>query len=147
MPNIIKYITVVCWISLFLSGKAYPLEIKNDQNDIHNDTSSLSSGSACEKAILRELGKVIDPEVNINVIDLGIIRKIQCDSQHKVNIITIILTSPLCPYLKTLVADMKAASRRALPDSDVKIIVDMKTRWSPALLSEEGKKHFMGQTQ
>lgn len=147
MQKSIKYILAVCCLGSIFIGNAYSFDTKYASNARQGEANGPASGAVCAKLLRQKLAQVIDPELGINVIDLGIVREIQCDPQRKASRITMLLTSPLCPYIKELVADMKAAAKRAFPDYDVKIVVDMKTRWTPALLSEEGRKRFMGHVQ
>ncbi len=107
----------------------------------------LTSGSQCEKKILQQLHRLQDPELKINIIELGIVRAITCDEHKKANTITIILTSPLCPYVKELVTDIKVASTSVSPEHSTQVIVDMKTRWDPSRMSEQAKKQFFGPQQ
>jgi metal-sulfur cluster biosynthetic enzyme len=106
--------------------------------------SLLTSGSQCEKQILQQLHSLQDPELKINIIELGIVRAITCDERKKANTVTIILTSPFCPYVKELVSAIKAASTSVSPEHATQVIVDMKTRWDPSLMSEQAKKQFFG---
>jgi len=109
--------------------------------------SLLTSGSQCEKQLLQQLHNLQDPELKINIIDLGIVRSITCDERNKANAVTIILTSPLCPYVKELVTAIKAAAARVSPEHTTQVIVDMKTRWDPSRMSEQAKKQFFGPQQ
>ena len=109
--------------------------------------SILTSGSQCEKEILQQLHSLQDPELKINIIELGIVQAITCDTQNKTNTVTIILTSPLCPYVKELVSAIKSASTSVSPEHSSHVIVDMKTRWDPSRMSEQAKKQFFGPQQ
>jgi metal-sulfur cluster biosynthetic enzyme len=93
---------------------------------------------------LQQLHSLQDPELKINIIELGIVRAITCDERKKANTVTIILTSPFCPYVKELVSAIKAASTSVSPEHATQVIVDMKTRWDPSLMSEQAKKQFFG---
>lgn len=117
-----------------------------DQPNQHKEEQEtlLHSGSNCEKQILQKLRNLQDPELKINIVDLGLVRMVECDEQNNINIVTIILTSPLCPYIKDLVSSIKAASKSLFPEKSTKVIVDTKTRWNPSHMSEQAKKGFWG---
>ncbi len=104
-----------------------------------------SQDQACETRLLEQLGAVADPEFEISIIDFGLVREVRCDALKKINTITIIPTSPLCPYLKEMVADIKAVSTELYPQREARVIVDMETGWSPSLMTAKGKKMFWGE--
>lgn len=85
--------------------------------------------------------------MKVNIVELGIVKKIECNEHKKVNTVVIILTSPLCPYIKDIVANIKAASRTLFSQTDVRVIVDTETRWTPDAMSEQAKKRFLGLTE
>lgn len=95
------------------------------------------------QAIIQVLKTVIDPELGINIVDLGLIRNI-ADHGSEGLTITIMPTSPLCPYLKQLVAAIKAKVGHLAVQEKVQVTVDMKHRWTPENLSAAGRRHFFG---
>jgi metal-sulfur cluster biosynthetic enzyme len=78
------------------------------------------------------LREVVDPEIGLNVIELGLIRDliITDDSAH----ITMILTTPFCPYGPALLemARQKAEAILSLPTT-IEIGMDM---WDPTMMEE-----------
>ncbi len=59
-----------------------------------------------------ELSKVVDPEIGMNVIQLGLIRNIQIeDNKTKVYMI---LTTPFCPYAPAMIEATKNATQKAI---------------------------------
>lgn len=95
------------------------------------------------ETIIKALRTVIDPELGINIVDLGLIRQI---SQHDSSslTITIIPTSPLCPYLKQLVTGIKQTITQLAVAQEVRVTIDMEHRWTPDDLSSDGRRHFFG---
>jgi len=64
-------------------------------------------------APLREgLSKVIDPEIGMNVLQLGLIRKVNIED--KITKIYMILTTPFCPYAPAMVEATRKAAQEAL---------------------------------
>lgn len=104
----------------------------------------LYSGSKCEKTLFRQLYQIIDPELDINIVDMGLVRLVRCDEAQKINTVTIILTSPFCPFTKKLVSDIKKTGKKTFPQHETRVVVDMKTRWSAAYMSPEAKKKLWG---
>lgn len=96
--------------------------------------------------IIEALRTVIDPELDINIVDLGLIRKITQNTEEGLSI-TIIPTSPLCPYLKQLVTGIKNKLAHGAAPGEVQVTIDMERRWTPDDLSAEGRRHFFGGRQ
>ena len=70
---------------------------------------------------LREgLSKVVDPEIGMNILQLGLIRKISIEDETTK--IHMILTTPFCPYAPMLVKATRNAAQEAL---DKPATVDM----------------------
>ncbi|ABA89846.1 protein of unknown function DUF59 [Syntrophotalea carbinolica DSM 2380] len=109
---------------------------------MESDQPALASDPAHE-AIIQALKTVIDPELGINIVDLGLIRDI-ADHGAEGLTITMIPTSPLCPYLKQLVAAIKTKVGHLAVQQKVQVTVDMKHRWTPDNLSAAGRRHFFG---
>ena len=87
-----------------------------------------------ELAIRSALETVMDPEINLSVIDLGLIREIQIQPQR--THIRMMLTTPFCPYAPQMIADVKAATQSVVPqDCEVEIMPDP---WSPELMPDPG---------
>ena len=88
-----------------------------------------------EMAIRAVLETVMDPEINLSVIDLGLIREIQFLDPPK-TLIRMMLTTPFCPYAPQLMADVKQATMSVLPqECEVEILPDP---WSPDLMPDPG---------
>jgi metal-sulfur cluster biosynthetic enzyme len=103
---------------------------------------SASEGSAApsqqEMAIRSALETVMDPEIGLSVIDLGLIREVlvQPDKIH----INMMLTTPFCPYAPQMIADVKAATQSVVPlECEVEIIPDA---WSPEMMPDPGLLGF-----
>lgn len=85
-----------------------------------------------EMAIRSALETVMDPEINLSVIDLGLIREVIIgpDKTH----IKMMLTTPFCPYAPQLKADVQAAAMSVVPQTcDVEVLADA---WSPDLMPD-----------
>jgi metal-sulfur cluster biosynthetic enzyme len=85
-----------------------------------------------EMAVRAALETVMDPEINLSVIDLGLIREI--DLQPEKTHIKMMLTTPFCPYAPQLMADVKQATVSVVPkECEVEIMPDA---WSPDLMPD-----------
>lgn len=91
-----------------------------------------------EEAVLRMLKTVFDPEIPVNIYDLGLIYGI--DLQDKgVCVITMTLTAPNCPAADFLVEDIrqKVASVDGIEEVQVNIVFE--PEWTKDMMSEEAK--------
>jgi metal-sulfur cluster biosynthetic enzyme len=87
-----------------------------------------------EMAIRSALETVMDPEINLSVIDLGLIREV--DVKPGATHIKMMLTTPFCPYAPQMIADVKQATESVVPQPcEVEIIPDP---WSPELMPDPG---------
>ena len=78
-----------------------------------------------EKVIL-EIKKIYDPEIPVNIFELGLIYNIEIDEKNKVNI-DMTLTSPNCPVAESLPNSVKENVLKVDGVSDV----DLKLVWDP----------------
>jgi metal-sulfur cluster biosynthetic enzyme len=97
----------------------------------------------CEDSVREELKKVIDPELFVNIVDLGLIYEVTIDDAEeadKKNIkIDMTLTSPMCPAGPQLIAQSKQVVE-AIEDVDgveVKIVLD--PAWSPDRMTDDAR--------
>jgi len=92
-----------------------------------------------ELAIRSALETVMDPEINLSVIDLGLIREIRFLEPPK-TLIRMMLTTPFCPYAPQMIADVKQAVESVVPqECEVEILPDA---WSPDLMPDPGLLGF-----
>lgn len=83
----------------------------------------------------RALGAVIDPELGIDVVMLGLIYDIRHQGNHIE--IDMTLTTPGCPVSEQLPQEARDAVARAFPDHEVDLNVVWDPPWSPELLSPD----------
>lgn len=84
------------------------------------------------------LKTVFDPEIPVNIYDLGLIYGIDVDEQNKCTI-TMTLTAPSCPAGDFLVEDIrqKVLSVDGVDDIEVKLVFE--PEWNKDMMSEEAK--------
>ncbi len=137
-------------IFLFISCLIFPYAL-NVQAEVPGQGISKKTELAdtsdrdCEQRIYEKLQTIGDPEFDITIVDFGLVSEVRCDADKNTNSITLIPTSPLCPYLKDLVAAVKDVSKELYPRREAKVIVDLETRWTPSLMTEKGRKQFWGE--
>lgn len=60
------------------------------------------------------LRQVVDPEIGLNVLELGLVRNIQIDPSQNKALITMIMTTPFCPYAPALLEMTRQKAAEAL---------------------------------
>ncbi|HYM80448.1 MAG TPA: iron-sulfur cluster assembly protein [Candidatus Limnocylindria bacterium] len=89
-------------------------------------------------AVRSALETVMDPEIGLSVIDLGLIREVHI--QPGKTLVRMMLTTPFCPYAPQMMEDVKQASRSVLDqETEVEIMPDA---WSPDLMPDPGLLGF-----
>jgi metal-sulfur cluster biosynthetic enzyme len=97
-----------------------------------------SAPSQQELAIRSALETVMDPEIGLSVIDLGLIREVLVRPDK--TLVKMMLTTPFCPYAPQMIAEVKAATQSVVPqDCEVDILPDA---WSPDLMPDPGLLGF-----
>ena len=91
-----------------------------------------------EEAVLRMLKTVFDPEIPVNIYDLGLIYKIDITDDGICNI-DMTLTAPSCPAGDFLVEDIrqKVGSVEGIKQVNVNIVFE--PEWSKDMMNEEAK--------
>jgi metal-sulfur cluster biosynthetic enzyme len=89
--------------------------------------------------VYKELRQVYDPEIPVNIVDLGLVYDVKLDEAGACNV-TMTLTSQSCPEARTIPEVMKRRIN-ALPGvSGTQITIVWDPPWTPQKISEEGRK-------
>ena len=100
----------------------------------------MKSGPTPE-AVWEALSRVFDPEIGENIVDLGLVYRVECTSVRVE--VDITMTTPACPVASSIAADAEIAIREACPDAlevEVRIVFD--PPWTPERMSEPLRKRF-----
>jgi 3-phenylpropionate/trans-cinnamate dioxygenase ferredoxin subunit len=98
------------------------------------DSSTQPAPSQQEMAVRSALETVMDPEIGLSVIDLGLIREIHLFPER--THVRMMLTTPFCPYAPQMMEDVKQATMSVVPvPCEVEIMPDP---WSPELMPDPG---------
>ena len=91
-----------------------------------------------KEEIIKNLRTVFDPEISINIYDLGLIYNIDVSELPKVTI-THTLTSVFCPAADQIIEDIKMETERAEGVDECMIITTFDPPFGPDKMSEEVK--------
>ena len=87
--------------------------------------------------IIEKLRQCLDPELGINIIDLGLVYSINIEGQRIHILMT--LTTPGCPLDSYFVRDITAKIKSLKGVSDVTVEMTFDPLWSPTKMSSESK--------
>jgi len=90
-----------------------------------------------ELTMLNALKQVVDPELFVNIVDLGLVYGIQED-EHKV-LVDMTLTSPACPAGPQIISQAKAALEAIPGVTEATIKLVMTPPWSPDRMTDEAR--------
>ena len=90
-----------------------------------------------EESIYEAIKEIIDPEIGINIVDMGLIYDV--DINETTVDITMTLTSPGCPAGGQLVNGTQHVTQQLDGVEEVNVSVVWTPRWTPELMSEDAK--------
>ena len=112
--------------------------------DIKNTKDDSQKNFPTKDDIMNVLTVVEDPELHINIIDLGLIYKVETDSAAgKVNV-DMTLTTPACPYGPQLLGQTHAVLSRLPGVKEVKINPVFTPAWNPRIHANEAGQMMLG---
>jgi FeS assembly SUF system protein len=88
--------------------------------------------------VIEEIKKIYDPEIPVNIYELGLIYKIKVDETNKVSI-DMTLTSPNCPVAESLPKEVKDNIMKIKGVSDVNLNLVWEPPWDKDRMSEAAK--------
>ena len=96
-----------------------------------------------EDHVREELKKVIDPELFVNIVDLGLIYVVdlkEADEEGKFDVaIDMTMTSPACPAGPQLIANSKNIVGQLEEVNEVEVKIVMDPPWTPDKMTEDAK--------
>ena len=88
--------------------------------------------------VIEQIKKIYDPEIPVNIYELGLIYKIEVDDKQKVNV-DMTLTSPNCPVAESLPKEVKDNIMKVEGVSDVNLNLVWEPPWDKDKMSEAAK--------
>ncbi len=96
------------------------------------------AGSDLQQAVVDALKEIYDPEIPVNIYDLGLIYGVEVDDEADVTV-TMTLTTPHCPVAETMPGEveLRAASVPGIRDAEVDLVWD--PPWGPDKMTDEAR--------
>ena len=99
---------------------------------------SNSNITVSKEKVIEELKKVKDPEIPVNLYDLGLIYKIEIDSHNNVSI-DMTLTNPNCPVAGSMPESVGVAVEKIPHLSSIRVGLVWHPKWDKSMMSEDAK--------
>jgi FeS assembly SUF system protein len=96
------------------------------------------AGKAIESQVIEALRSTYDPEIPVNIYELGLIYDIDIQPGWRVAV-QMTLTSPMCPVAGTLPGDVEARIRAIPGVSEARVDVTWDPPWGPDKMTEAAK--------
>ena len=88
--------------------------------------------------VIAEIKKIYDPEIPVNIYELGLIYDINIDKNNKVKI-DMTLTSPNCPVAESLPNEVKNSVKEIKEVKDVDLNLVWEPPWDKSMMTESAK--------
>jgi FeS assembly SUF system protein len=102
------------------------------------DTMESTDSETIKSKIVEAMRTCFDPEIPVNIYELGLIYEIAVDPAGAVEI-KMTLTSPACPVAGTLPAEVEAKARAVQGVTSAKVDLVWDPIWNPGMMSEAAK--------
>ena len=91
-----------------------------------------------KEKIIGEIKKIYDPEIPVNIYDLGLIYDVKVDHQKNVNVI-MTLTTPNCPVAESLPMEVENTVKEIKEVKKVNLELVWDPPWNKSMITEAGK--------
>jgi len=92
------------------------------------------------------LKQVLDPEIGMNIVDLGLVYEISVSEENEIGVV-MTLTTPGCPMGQSITDTVTNLLTRHLPGYTVKIELVWFPAWDASMISEAGQAQLNGTTE
>ena len=128
-------------VNIYELGLIYKVEV-DETNKVNIDMTLTSpncpAAESLPNQVIEEVKKIYDPEIPVNIYEMGLIYKIKVDETNKVNI-DMTLTSPNCPVAESLPKEVKDNIMKIKGVSDVSLNLVWEPPWDKDMMSEAAK--------
>ena len=114
------------------------LDRKKDCLGLYQARKSLrEAGGDLHDAVVAALKEIYDPEIPVNIYDLGLIYNVEINDGHA--LVTMTLTTPHCPVAESMPGEveLRVGSVPGIGDAEVNLVWD--PPWSPAAMTDEAR--------
>lgn len=89
--------------------------------------------------VLNTLYSVIDPEIGVNIVDLGLVYEVEVEDSVARVVMT--MTTPACPLSSYFESEISRAVLQAVPElAEAHVVLTFSPPWDPAMMSRAAKE-------
>lgn len=131
-------------IIVTVKGEKYKM-MENNQNEekIGAQSAEVQNGkeksSTVEDRIVEVLRTVYDPEIPVNIYDLGLIYKIDYNAEKKLLDLDMTLTAPGCPMADYIMEDVRQKLMSVEGVQEVNVNIVFEPEWNESMMDEQAK--------
>ncbi len=103
-----------------------------------DDRTQAIINATLEGRIIEAISTVFDPEIPVNIYELGLIYDIKIDPETNISV-DMTLTSPACPVAESLPGDVAEAIRQVSGIGEVKVELVWDPPWTPDRMTEAAR--------
>jgi metal-sulfur cluster biosynthetic enzyme len=122
------------WLQRHRAVYKFASLLQNRDNGIRGDSMAIE-----REKIMDAIRQCYDPEIPINIVDLGLIYDVQSDDAGNVAV-KMTLTTQGCPSAQAIPEQVRARVSAVEDVKDVKVDIVWEPAWNPSLITPEGKK-------
>ena len=111
---------------------------KNNKLDEKNNFKKQLSSLSIKEKVIAEIKKIYDPEIPVNIYELGLIYDIKVDEKNNVKI-NMTLTTPNCPVAESLPKEVKDSIMEIKEVNKVDLDLVWDPPWDKSMMSEAAK--------
>ena len=111
---------------------------KNNKLDEKNNFKKQLSSLSIKEKVIAEIKKIYDPEIPVNIYELGLIYDIKIDGKNNVKI-NMTLTTPNCPVAESLPKEVKDSIMEIKEVNKVDLDLVWDPPWDKSMMSESAK--------
>ena len=113
--------------------------MENKDQNIENTTASQPvDGANMYDQVIDAIKQVYDPEIPVNIFELGLIYEVRISEDGKVDV-TMTLTAPSCPAAGMLPGEVEEKIRTVPGVTDVTVDITFDPPWDQSMMSEEAR--------
>ncbi len=89
---------------------------------------------------IKGLYNVIDPEIGLNIVDLGLVYETDFKLESNDIVVTMTLTTQFCPMGESIVEATTKAMQQSFAEGNIHVNLIFEPPWNQSMISEEGNK-------
>jgi len=98
----------------------------------------MSENNSIREAAIEKLKTVFDPEIPVDIYELGLVYEVKVVDEHKVYVL-MTLTSPNCPVAESLPQEVKERVLEVEGVRDAEVEITFEPPWDQEMISDEAK--------